>query len=202
MTQYLAETEFLDFKNPELALFFKENSEEGQSVKENAIQLYYAIRDGWRYDPYEFQFDKQSVKASIISKKDSGHCISKSILLVAGFRWLNIPSRLCFAKVKNHIATENIEKILGTNELAPHGYVEAYLDGKWVKATPAFNKQLCDKLQVSCLDFNGEEDSVFQEYDKAGAVFMEYLEDYGHFDDVPLDFIVNILEKTYPHLFD
>ena len=107
-----------------------------------------------------------------------------------------------FAKVKNHIATERLEQFLQTNELVPHGIVELYLNEKWVKCTPAFNKSLCDKLGVDVLEFDGENDSIFQEYDRKGAVFMEYLEDYGHYDDVPIGFIEKIMRQYYPHIFD
>ena len=30
---------------------------------------------------------------------------------------------------------------------------------------------------------------------------MEYLEDYGHFNDVPLKFMIENLKTHYPHIF-
>ena len=75
-----------------------------------------------------------------------------------------------------------------------------FLDGKWVKATPAFNKRLCDFLGVDPIEFDGTSDAIFQEYDRAGNVFMEYLHDYGAFDDVPYELFLDELDKHYPHL--
>lgn len=54
-----------------------------------------------------------------------------------------------------------------------HGYVDIYLEGKWVKATPAFNKSLCDKFGWLPLEFDGRNDSIYHPYDKKGAKHME-----------------------------
>ena len=85
--------------------------------------------------------------------------------------------------------------------MVPHGYVEIFLEEKWVKATPAFNKSLCEKLNVHVLEFNGEEDSIFQEYCAENEnKFMEYIEDYGTFETNPLDKIETLLLEHYPIL--
>jgi hypothetical protein len=109
-------------------------------------------------------------------------------------------ARIHLAKVKNHIAVERLVEKFGTNELTPHGMVDVFINEKWVKASPAFNATLCAKCQVEPLEFNGEEDSVFQEYNHNGQAFMEYIEDYGHFDDMPLEFIINNMKTHYPQL--
>jgi len=124
--------------------------------------------------------------------------VDKAIILIAGLRGLNIPARIRLAKVKNHIAVDKLTETLGTNELTPHGNVEIFLDGKWVKATPAFNKELCKLCNVEPLAFDGAEDSIFQSYNESGKQFMEYIEDYGFFEDVPLDFIIQNLKDNYP----
>ena len=56
-----------------------------------------------------------------------------------------------------------------------HGYTSIYLDGKWVKATPAFNIELCEKFHLRPLEFNGLEDSIFHSFDLEGHRHMEYL---------------------------
>ena len=121
-------------------------------------------------------------------------------MLIACLRALGIPARIQLAKVKNHIAVEHLTEKLGTNELSPHGMVNIYLDGKWRKASPAFNAELCERCKVAPLDFDGVEDSVFQEYNREGQEFMEYLEDYGHFEDLPYDFILRNFQEQYPEL--
>ena len=90
--------------------------------------------------------------------------IEKAIVLIACLRALGVPARLRLAKVTNHIAVERLTERLGTNVLTPHGMVDVFLNGKWVKATPAFNKELCEKCDVEPLEFDGTEDSMFQEF--------------------------------------
>ena len=139
--------------------------------------------------------------ASTITKKTEGHCIDKAILLIACYRALGIPSRIHLAKVSNHIATERLEKVISTNELTPHGLVDVFVNDQWVKCSPAFNKELCDMYNVDVLEFDGTKDSVFQEYNRDDDLFMSYLEDYGSFEDVPLEFIKNNFKENYPKLF-
>jgi hypothetical protein len=46
-----------------------------------------------------------------------------------------IPARLGLAKVKNHIAVDQIVEKFGSDVLVPHGYIEIYLDNKWKSHT-------------------------------------------------------------------
>ena len=58
------------------------------------------------------------------------------------------------------------------------------------------------KYNVEVLDFDGTEDSILQEYNKDSKKFMTYLDDYGHFEDVPLNDIKTIFKKHYPKLYE
>jgi len=112
-----------------------------------------------------------------------------------------VPSRLSFYIVRNHIATHRLEKVLEKNYLVFHGAAEMFLGGAWLKATPAFNKRLCDFLGVDPLEFDGTGDSIFQEFDRSGNTFMEYMHDYGAFDDLPYDLYLAELRNHYPNIF-
>ena len=138
--------------------------------------------------------------AENLIEREKGHCLDKSVILISILKAFDIEARIGLAKVKNHIAAESVIKFMGTDELVPHGYVEIFLDGNWIKATPAFNKSLCDKLGVDVLEFNGEDDSIFQSFGKNGDQFMEYIEDYGTYEELPLDFIEELLLNHYPLL--
>jgi hypothetical protein len=78
-----------------------------------------------------------------------------------------------------------------------HGFVEFYLEGKWVKATPAFNKELCEKHKVPPMEFNGREDSLFHPYNSDNRKYMEYLEYHGSYADIPVAEILMAWDKTY-----
>ena len=197
---YTAATYFYDYEHQNIQSLVSEFKNGELNDKEKAIQVYLKVRDGWRYQASNVFFKKESYKASDIAPREKAHCIDKSILLIACLRALNIPARIHLAKVKNHIAAEDMIKKLGTDELTPHGMVNIYLNEKWVKVSPAFNAELCEKCNVEPLGFDGENDSIFQEFNKEGSVFMEYLEDYGHFEDLPMDFIFqNMKDHYYEH---
>jgi transglutaminase-like putative cysteine protease len=200
--EYLEATYYFDFENEAIQKLIAEFKNDKLSDKEKAIGLYTKVRDDWKYDPYTISLSKEKYKSSHIAKKQSGNCVEKSILFISCLRALGLPARLHLAKVKNHIAVERLIEKFGSNELTPHGMVNIYLGDKWLKASPAFNKSLCEKLNVEPLAFDGENDSFLQQYNSEGTRFMEYIADYGHFEDVPLDFMISNLKEHYPHIFD
>lgn len=199
---YLNPTYYFDYNTREIQNIINKFKTDDLTSKEKAIKLYTKIRDKWRYNPYHLSFAKESYKASVIALKPDGHCIEKSILLIACLRGLEIPARIHLAKVKNHIGVERFMEKFGTDEISPHGMVNLFLDGKWLKVSPAFNKELCHKCNVATLEFDGENDSIFHEFDNAGNKFMDYIEDYGHFEDVPIEFIYSNFIENYPQIIE
>jgi hypothetical protein len=69
-----------------------------------------------------------------------------------------------------------------------------------VKATPAFDRGLCDRFGVKPLEFDGTQDSLFHPFDAAGRRHMEYVRDRGAFADVPVPEIIETFERHYPRL--
>lgn len=201
MQEYLKPTEFLDFDNEAVREFAETQTQGAKNETEKAVKLYYAVRDGWQYNPYKLDLRRTGLTASNLLARNYGYCVEKAILLAASARAVGVPSRLSFYIVKNHIATGKIEQLLKTNTLVFHGAAELFLAGKWLKTTPSFNKQLCSFLRVEPLEFDGKNDSIFQEYDKAGNVFMAYLHEYGDFADMPYELYRSELKKYYPHIF-
>ena len=198
---YLEENKNFDFSSVAIQNLIKTIDDGNPSALDFALKAYYHIRDTWPYNPYRFSLIENDWRASEISTRKSGHCLDKAILLISVLRGKNIPARLGLAKVKNHIAVEELTEKFGNDVLVPHGYVELFVNDKWVKATPAFNKTLCERLDVAPLEFDGINDSLFQAYDTSGKVeFMEYLEDYGTFDYVPLTYMFDLMKETYPPL--
>ena len=202
MKEYLQPTEFLNFDDESVREFAMGNSAGATTEKEKAVKLYYAVRDGFQYNPNILDLRREGLKASDLLKRNRGYCVEKAVLLAASARAVGVPSRLSFYIVRNHIATDKLEKLLQKNYLVFHGAAEMFLDGKWLKTTPAFNKKLCDFLKVEPLEFDGETDSIFQEFDKSGNVFMKYLHDYGAFADLPYQLYLDELKKHYPHIFE
>ncbi len=195
---------FINSDHPDIIALVREIIKGLETEKEKAIALYYEIRDRMRYNPYGVSVVPSYSQASNILNRENneGHCIDKAILLAACGRAAGIPTRLQFANVRNHIGTSNLEKHLGTNLMVFHGFMEYYLDKNWVKCTPAFNKELCDRLGVAPLEFDGENDSIFQEFDGEEGGYMTYEHYYGTFHDFPLDLFEQEMRTYYPQLFE
>ncbi len=201
MEEYLACNDVMNCSSPELKAFIAEHAN-GNTDREKAVSLYYAVRDGIYYDPFDIRFEVSALQADKILAKKRGHCVDKAVLYITACRGANIPARLGLARVRNHMGTARLEAVLKTDVLSPHGYVEVFIDGRWVKCTPAFNKELCARLGVPPLEFDGIHDSLFQAYDRDEGGFMSYLEDFGTFSDLPVGFLQTAMKKEYPHLFD
>jgi hypothetical protein len=90
---------------------------------------------------------------------------------------------------------------MGTDLFVYHGFTELWLEGKWVKATPAFNLELCRKFRVKPLEFDGRSDSIFHPFDADDRRHMEYLRERGSFADVPVAEIQRVFRESYPALY-
>ena len=202
MDEYLQPGRFIDSDHPEVSAFA--GCHRGASVdpREQAISLYYAVRDQVRYNPYTFSRDPQTLKASHALSAGESYCVPKALLLAACARHCGIPARIGLADVRNHLATPRLLELLRSEVFAMHGYTELYLGDRWVKATPAFNLALCRVFKVEPLPFDGIHDSVFHSCNQQGERYMEYLQDHGQFAELPLELFFSHLAACYPHLFN
>jgi transglutaminase-like putative cysteine protease len=183
---YLAPTPFLDFNQPEVAQFVRDATASATTARDLAVRLFYAVRNQVRYEPYTMRMTPDCFRASTVLLERGSFCIPKALLLVAGARLLGIPAAIGLSDVVNHFSTAKMEQIMGGREVfMHHGWAALFLDGKWVKAVPAFNKELCTLMRVPPTDFDGEHDAVLQQYKEDGSVYMEYLRDHGVWSDLP-----------------
>lgn len=202
MQEYLEPGRFVDSDHPLVVEFAQRHRGPSGDPREQAVALYYAVRDGIRYNPYVFSLDPQTLKASHALQAGQSYCVPKAALLAACARHCGIPARIGLADVKNHLASGRMVEMLRGEMFAMHGYTELFLDGRWVKATPAFNLALCEAFGVQPLAFDGRQDSVFHAFDGAGRRHMEYLRDHGVFADIPEALFFSHLRHCYPHLFE
>jgi transglutaminase-like putative cysteine protease len=175
--------------------------EPGQSDQEKAIALYYWSRDQIRYNPYGLGTTAEALSASRTLEAGEAWCVPKAVLLAALCRAVGVPAAVGFADVRNHLSTQRLREHMGTDLFYYHGYTSIYLNDKWVKATPAFNIELCDKFGLHPLEFNGLEDSLYHEFDTAGNKHMEYVRDRGEFVDVPFGEMMAVFKEHYPGVF-
>ena len=194
---YLTPTSIIDSDHPSIRDYARVIVRGRKEPIEIAVKLYLAVRDNILYDPYSPFYLPEHYRASYVLKRGRSFCVPKASLLCALARACGIPTRIGFADVRNHLATRQLIKFMGSNLFVYHGFVEFCLEGKWVKATPAFNLDLCRKHRVPPLEFNGREDSLFQAYNLENQRFMEYIDFHGLYSDVPVDQIVVAWEKAY-----
>lgn len=196
---HLAPTRTLDFDRAAVADFARRAAGAG-TERERAVRLYYAVRDGIRYDPYAFRMGVGELAASRTLESGAAWCVPKAILMAAACRAVGIPARLGFADVRNHLATERLLALMDTDLFLWHGYVSLLLEGRWVKATPAFNIEMCRRFEVLPLEFDGTADSLMHPYNARSQRHMEYVRDRGLYDDLPFEAMERDLRAAYPRL--
>ena len=194
---YLTPTAIIDSNHESIQDFATKISNGMIDPVEIAVKLYLAVRDGILYDPYSPFYLPEHYRGSYVLKRGRSFCVPKASLLCALGRACGIPSRIGLADVRNHLATKQLIEFIGSDLFVYHGFVEFYLEGKWVKATPAFNIDLCKRHHVPPLEFNGREDSLFQAYNLRNQKFMEYVAFHGVYADLPVDKIFAAWEKAY-----
>ena len=79
-----------------------------------------------------------------------------------------------------------MRKLMQSDVFVWHGYSSILLDQKWIKATTAFNLELCQRFGLKSLEFDGTEDSIYHPFDLEGRRHMEYLKLRGEYSDVTI----------------
>jgi transglutaminase-like putative cysteine protease len=200
MNQFLRPGRYIDSDHPAVVAFSRRNSS-GKTDRERAVALYYAVRDNIRYNPFLDFSKEEAFLASHCITAGEGFCVGKAALLAACARAEGIPARIGFADVKNHLTTPALRERMGTDMFVYHGYAELQVGGRWVKATPAFNIELCRRFRVKPLEFDGCEDSIFHPFDEEDRRHMEYVRDRGTHADVPVAEIMRVFREEYPALY-
>jgi transglutaminase-like putative cysteine protease len=184
---YLAPTYTFDADSEPVRGKARELTEGKSDPVDRAIALFYFVRDGISYNLYVPKHMPEHFRASSTLSRGKGYCVQKAVLLVALARAAGIPARLGCAKIRNHLVPPKVLQILKSDIFPWHGYAELHLDGRWVKATPAFDLRMCEEHRLVPVEFDGRSDARFHSTDLDGRPHIDYLLDRGPFDDVPLD---------------
>lgn len=196
--EFLQPTRLIDSDHPAVQRFTQEALGDTSGVRERAVKLYYAVRDRFRYDPYALEISEPALRASTVIAQGHGWCVTKAALLAAACRAAGIPAKVGFADVRNHLSTERMRRHMQTDIYFWHGYTSILIDGQWLKATPAFNIELCTRFKLRPLEFDGREDSIYHPFDLSGNRHMEYLRLRGEYAEVPYEEIRADFQRHYP----
>ena len=188
--QYLAAGGFVDSGAPQVIALAKEVTHGASDADEAILRLYTAVRDGIVYDPYVNFADPANYRASTVLARGARRvsparrrCSPPAHAQSACRRASAMPT------CAMHFTSRRLYDLVKTDIFMWHSFTELYLSGRWVKATPAFDSALCERAGIKLLDFDGKPDSLFQLFDLAGRLHMEYLRDRFIFADAPFDVI-------------
>ena len=197
---YCVPTRFVDSAHPAIVRFATNVAAPDEDDSTKAKRLFQAVRDSVDYDLYIDLSSPANYTASAVLASGRGFCVGKAALLAACARSIGIPARVGYADVRNHMTSARIHELTDTDVFIWHSYAELRLGTRWVKATPAFNASLCERVGISPLEFDGRNDALLQPFDKSGQRYMEYLIDRGTFLDVPFSRIIEDFRIKYPRL--
>ncbi len=197
LEKYLKVTETMDHDHPMIRSVVNCISGERSSRRDVLTRLFYCVRDGCRYNMYKGSWDLKDYRASKVLQEGEGFCIQKSVLLAAMARAAGIPSRFILAAIRNHKTPPEVVRAMGNNLFFPHIYDEFYIENRWVKAAPTFDKYLCQRINAPTVEFSGEHDAILPPLDFEGLLYVEYVEDFGTFEDIPWEFILQTLPRFY-----
>jgi transglutaminase-like putative cysteine protease len=195
---WLEPTWFIDSDSDEIGDFVARHTVGAMSPRERAVSLFTAVRDGYRYDPYQTSTDPADYRASVVAGTSANWCVPKATLLTASARRAGIPARLGFADVRNHLTSQKLSATMQTDIFYWHGYSELLLDGRWFKVSSAFNIELCHRFGTRVLEFDGTADALLHPFDEAGHRHMEYVRDRGSYNDLPFDAMLETFRRIYP----
>lgn len=196
---YRQPSALIDSDHPKITAYASQVAGKG-SDRAKAMRLYYAVRDELRYDPYNTPMQDEAYRASTTLAAGHGYCVNKAGLMAAVCRAVGIPARVGYADVRNHMTTQRLSELMGCDVFFYHGYTEVWLDGHWVKATPAFNKELTERFGLKSLEWDAVSDSIYHPFDLGGRRHMEYLGYRGVFADIPFVEIRDAFRHYYPRM--
>jgi transglutaminase-like putative cysteine protease len=185
--QHLKPTAMIDCEAKTIKEKARELTEGYENTVEKAKALFCFVRDEIKYNPYLPRYLPEQFQASNTLAGGQGYCVQKAALLVALARAVGIPARLGLAEIRNNLLPQKMADWMGVNVFPDHGYAVLHVEGKWVKATPAFDLEMCQQNRFIPVEFDGENDAMLPSHNQDGKLHIEYLLDRGYRDDVPVD---------------
>lgn len=196
LNSVLSETALFDIAHPDVraaaALILQKTPPDDVS---KAVAFYYFVRDEISYQVFGTGLREEDLKGSAILNNKKGFCLHKAILFATLCRSEGIPCRISAARVRNHITSSNLSKLVG-GEIFLHWFNEVQLNGKWLKAAPVFGRILCQLYKIPPLEFDGHNDAYVQGHVAKNT--MEYLDGPARFSTPTAEDLTRQIATTHP----
>jgi len=160
--EFLHETKFCDFNNPEIQKLSREITKSYSNDKDKAVALFY-----WVMDNVLYRVGLWRKTASETLREKEGTCTNKSNLFIALLRSIKIPAgygvmRVFGRRYFGPIATPMLKKFVGSK--STHVYSLVYLDNKWLRCDPSADRELCESTSyfnptTKLVEWSGIEDA-------------------------------------------
>jgi transglutaminase-like putative cysteine protease len=167
------------------------------SSREKAAALFLFARDQVRYVPYAPFESVEDYLGPMVLERGYGFCTQKTSLLVGLCRAAGIPARFRFADLVNHNMPGRLEWVMQSNRMIFHTYAELFVEGRWLKATPSFERSLCEKMGWRLVEFDGTTDAVLPATDLSGRPHIGYVLDRGTDAGIPLQSMLDAWLEGY-----
>ena len=135
MQKYLANSEIIDWNNPDILAKAQELAKDCASSNEIAKSCFEFVRDEIHHS-WDYKLNPVTCKASQVLEFKTGYCYAKSHLLAALLRANRIPTGLCYQRLK--VTSEESRFCL-------HGLNAIFLEGfGWYRVDARGNKNGVD----------------------------------------------------------
>jgi transglutaminase-like putative cysteine protease len=203
---YLKPTPVFDCDHPSIQAKAASLTRHETDATGKATKLFYFVRDEMEYAFYPPSHPLEDLfRASHTLSVRRGFCIPKAVLLATLARAAGIPAGIAFADIRNHLLPQKAMDLIGGNLIRLHGFAVLHLDGKWVKATPAFDLKMSEDNGLVPVEFDGTTDAMLPSHDVSGRKHIEYVGGLVHrlyvtdlgryFDDIdPMRLVEALLE--------
>jgi transglutaminase-like putative cysteine protease len=197
MDEFLQATAAIEAEHPLIKAKADELAGDAASARGKVLRLFTFVRDQIPYNLFMISMHPDDFRASFILELKKGYCVQKAVLLCALARAVGVPARLALARIRNHRIPPALKARLGRNDFPGHGYNQFFLDDHWVSAAATFDAALCARVGAPVVEFDGQDDAMLPATALDGSPYIEYLEHYGYFADLPLDFITERTSKIW-----
>ncbi len=110
---YLRHTDIIDCDAESIRSKAAELTVGMETERENAVALFYFVRDEIKHNAYAPLHDRDRFKASAVLQAGNGFCQQKAILLAALARASGVPARLGLIDIRDHRSCVGVNPPVG-----------------------------------------------------------------------------------------